>query len=113
MTNWKDKLTEMDSTLDLGIDDILSSRQESQMNDVGLVNKHSGAGILVRESGRIEAFADHGLGFVIDPDTQSMMLFAPNLKIFNQKKETMSFNNRADFLQKEYKDVSEILNKGG
>lgn len=98
--------------IDNNVDDIQTQQTEAKSKDVGLVNPTSGAGMLVRENGRIEAFADYGLGFRIDPDTQSLSIFAPNLKLFYQKKSHVDYDQDMHFIKDEYKDALDLVEGG-
>jgi hypothetical protein len=109
MENWKDRLFEMDALPNEEIDDMLVKSSEAKNHDVGLINPHNGAGLLIREDQSIEAFSDYGLGFRIDPVTQSVSIFAPTIKFFCNKKEEFNWNDEFTYLRNEYKDVIDIL----
>jgi hypothetical protein len=109
MEGWKDRLFEMDSLPNDEIDEMLIKSSEAKKNDVGIINPNNGAGMLIREDQTIEAFADYGLGFRIDPVTQSFSIFAPTIKFFCNKKEEFNWNEHFTYLRDEYKDVIDIL----
>lgn len=110
--SWKDKLFDLDSRNIDDIDDLYKQSTEVKNHDIGLVNQKSGAGIIARENGRIEAFSDFGLGFRIDPETQSLSVFAPNIKLFTSKKQEFSYEQGMTFLKNEYKDAMDVYQKG-
>jgi len=109
MAEWKDKLIDIDMGVEHNIDDVYEMSKETKMEDVGMVNPNNGAGMLVRDSGKIEAFSDYALGFVMDPETQSFSIYAPNLKMFFNKKEEIKFNQDMSILKNEYDDVLKII----
>jgi len=95
--------------LENNVDDIYTQETEAKNNDIGMINPHSGAGVLVRENGLLEAFADYGLGFRIDPETQSFSIFAPNLKLFYQKIEEIRYDQNMTFIKDEYKEALDAI----
>ncbi|CDQ41804.1 hypothetical protein [Virgibacillus salexigens] len=113
MSSWKEKLLNMDMELENNVDNLFIQSTEAKGKDIGLINPTSGTGVLAREDGRVEAFADYGLGFRMDPKTQSFSIFAPNLKMFYQKKEEISYNQKLNFIQGEYKTVLDKLTEDG
>lgn len=109
LAKWKDKLLQMDMEIERNLDDVQIQHTEAKAKDIGLVNPASGAGMLIRDNGRIEAFADYGLGFRFDPDTQSLSVFAPNLKLFYNHKSELKHEDKMTFLKDEYKDALDII----
>lgn len=99
----------MDSEVDEAIDDVLEHQRHSGSEDVGLINPNVGAGIMVRENGKIEAFSDYGLGFSFDPETQSLNVFAPNINIFHQNIEKANYNHHLTFFKNEYEEARKKL----
>lgn len=113
MAQWKDKLFELDQELDQNVNDLLTQSTEAKVHDVGLISPKSGAGVLVRENGKVEAFADYGLGFRMDPETQSLSIYAPNLRLFYQKKNVYDYKEAFTYIKDEYKDVLNLLKEKG
>ncbi|WP_089097198.1 hypothetical protein [Parageobacillus galactosidasius] len=112
MENWKDELWELDSMPTQELDELFIQSAEAKRNDVGLINPSNGAGILIREDQTIEAFADYGLGFRIDPVTQSFSIFAPTIKLFYNKKEEISWDEEFTYFRGEYEEMKDILEAG-
>ena len=109
MAKWKDYLYEFDQNVDSNINDLDTERTEAKVNDIGIINQSNGVGILARDNGRLEGYADYGLGFRMDPETQSLSIFAPNLRIFSNSVETHDFNKQVTFIKNEYKDALQII----
>lgn len=109
MENWKDELWELDSMPAEELDELFIKSSEAKRNDIGLINPSNGAGLLIREDQTIEAFADYGLGFRMDPATQSFSIFAPNIKLFYNKKEEISWNETFTYFRGEYSEIKKIL----
>lgn len=106
---WKDELYELDVTEAQDLDDLADQSTEAKNDDVGFVNPSSGAGILARENGQLEGFADYGLGFRFSRDSQSLLVFAPSVHIFSthiEKHDTVVQNT---YLRDEYGDINDLL----
>lgn len=109
---WKDDLNELDLTEPQDLDDLAENSTEAKAEDVGFVNPKSGAGILGREDGVLEGFADYGLGFRFSRNSQSLMVFAPSVHIFSSSINKHDKIIRNTYLKDEYGDIEEILSKG-
>lgn len=106
---WKSELAKMDLQEAQDLDTIADANSEAKTNDIGIINPTSGAGILARENGLLEGFADHGLGFRFDPSTQRLLVFAPEVHLFTSKIETHSANETATYFTKEAAMVRDLL----
>lgn len=107
--SWKDDLYSLDTEEPQDLDELFDTSTEAKNGDVGFVNPVSGAGILGRESGVLEGFADYGLGFRFSRDSQSLMVFAPSVHIFStdiQKHDTVIKNT---YLRDEYGEIEDML----
>jgi hypothetical protein len=106
---WIQILNDIEMKEDQNLDDLMLRSKINPGDDVGLIHAKTGAGILARDNGRLEGFADTGLGFRMDPQTHSFSLFAPTISFFcfdfkvydKDNKETLNrINNEfADVLQ--------------
>lgn len=109
---WKKELFQLDMHQSKDLDYAAETITEAKNDDVGIVNSKSGAGILARENGILEGFADYGLGFRFNRNTQSLMVFAPNIHVFSpsiQKHEKITKNS---YFQDEYQDILQVLESG-
>ncbi|WP_157066961.1 hypothetical protein [Alicyclobacillus shizuokensis] len=99
---------------DVDIDDMVNqfhATNGTDNQDVGFVHRMTGAGILARSSGTLEGFADYGLGFRIDPDTQSITFVAPTIQFLCYQTKTYdpNFKQPLNPINKEFADVLQIL----
>lgn len=108
---WKEDLYELDLRQPKDLDDLAEESTEAKNNDVGFVNANSGAGILGRENGTLEGFADYGLGFRFNRDSQSLLVFAPNIHVFSSNIQKHDKIVPSTYLKDEYGDIEEILNE--
>ncbi len=106
---WKEDLYELDMREPQDLDDLAHRSGEAKVNDIGIINPASGAGILARENGVLEGFADYGLGFRFSRDSQSLMVFAPSVHIFASDIQKHDRIVRNTYLRDEYGDIEEIL----
>jgi hypothetical protein len=113
MSGWKDRLFEMDMKESSDMNEIHKREYETQNNDVGVINPINGSGILVRDNKRIDAFSDFGLGFRIDPETQSFSIFAPTIKFFCHTQKTFDYEKTESYLKGEYKDALDTIQNRG
>lgn len=107
--SWKDALYKLDIEETDDLDALSESSTEAKPDDIGMVNTVSGAGILARESGTLEGFADYGLGFRFSRDSQSLLVFAPNIHLFSMNIEKHDALIKTTFLKDEYKDIENLL----
>jgi hypothetical protein len=107
--SWKDQLYEIDIRESQDLDDLAEGSTEAKNNDVGFVNPNSGAGVLGRENGTLEGFADYGLGFRFNRDNQSLMVFAPNIHVFSTNIQKHDKVVKTTFLQGEYEDIEKLV----
>jgi hypothetical protein len=107
--SWKDDLYELDTYEPDDLDTLSETSTEAKADDVGMINPVSGAGILARENGTLEGFADYGLGFRFSRDSQSLMIFAPSIHIFSSNIEKHDRIVRNTYLRDEYGDIEDIL----
>ena len=108
---WKEDLYKLDLHEAEDLDDLADQSSVAKTNDVGFVNPNSGAGILGRENGTLEGFADYGLGFRFSRDSQSLMVFAPSVHIFSHAVEKHDKVIRNTYLKDEYGEIDQILNE--
>lgn len=106
---WKEDLYKLDLHEAEDLDDLASQSTEAKTNDVGFVNPNSGAGILGREDGSLEGYADYGLGFRFSRDSQSLMVFAPAVHIFSGSIQKHDKVIRNTYLKGEYEEVEALL----
>jgi|GEM_PF-3311239 len=109
--SWKEDLYELDLYESLDLDVIADQSTEAKENDIGMINPISGAGILARENGTLEGFADYGLGFRFSRDSQSLLIFAPNIHVFSLHIEKHDKIIRNTYLKDEYGDIENLLNE--
>lgn len=107
--SWKDDLYELDMHEAEDLDELAEQSTEAKDQDVGFVNPRSGAGILGRDNGTLEGFADYGLGFRFSRDSQSLMVFAPSIHLFSHSVEKHDKVIRNTYLKDEYGDIEAIL----
>jgi hypothetical protein len=107
--SWKHKLLQMDTQVAEDLDTLMVQSTEAKNHDVGIINPTSGVGLLARENGRIEAFSDYGLGFRIDPVTQSFSIYAPTIRMFAEKVESHTEEKPVSYIKGEYKEVLDLL----
>lgn len=108
--SWKQKLHEFDLQTPKNIDDIADESTAAKTNDVGFVNPNSGAGVLGRENGDLEGFADYGLGFRFNREKQSLSIFAPTINLFSTNINKQDTLDKKAYFVDELKDVEAILN---
>jgi hypothetical protein len=107
--SWKDKLHGMMFKEDQNIDEAVEQATEVKGKDIGFVNDVTGAGILARENGKLEGFADYGLGFRFDPGTQTFSLFAPNVKLFTANLSVHEGEESFQYFKNEFADVMALM----
>lgn len=112
-SNWKDTLFQMDMQPLQSMDEVAEQSYSTKTNDIGLIHPINGAGILVRENKKIEAYSDFGLGFRMDPDTQSFSVFAPTIKFFTNEFKTYDYEEDKTYFEGEYQDIINILEGNG
>ena len=112
MARWKEELFEFDSRGKESLNQVHEKSYNTKPNDIGLINPLNGAGLLVRENKKIEAFSDYGLGFRIDPESQSFAIFAPTIKFFANEVKTYDHEESKTYLKEEYKDILDLLKEG-
>lgn len=108
---WKEDLYDLDIIAAEDLDVIAETSTEAKNDDIGFVNSKSGAGILARENGTLEGFADYGLGFRFSRDSQSLMVFAPSVHIFSQDIQKHDKVVTTTYLRDEYSDIENILSE--
>ncbi|ECP9029742.1 hypothetical protein FU976_07970 [Campylobacter jejuni] len=108
---WKEDLYDLDLMQAEDLDDLADVSTESKNDDIGFVNPTSGSGILARENGTLEGFADYGLGFRFSKDSQSLMVFAPSVHIFSQDIQKHDKVVKNTYLRDEYSDIESILSE--
>lgn len=107
--SWKQKLTNLDLRVTEDIDFLTETATEAKENDVGVINSISGAGILARENGDLEGYADYGLGFRFSRKKQALMVFAPSVHVFTQNLQKHTDMKPNSYLKDELKDVHDLL----
>lgn len=106
---WKEQLFAMDTQPLQSMNDVAEEAYSTKANDIGLVHPVTGAGLLIRENNKIEAYANFGLGFRLDPETQSFSVFAPKIKFFTNELKTYDYEENKSYFQGEYKDIIDLL----
>jgi hypothetical protein len=109
--SWRDDLYKLDMHESDDLDSLAEQSTEAKNNDFGFINPVSGTGILGRENGELEGFADYGLGFRFSRDSQSLMVFAPSVHIFSTHIEKHDQVVKNTYLRDEYGDIDTILQK--
>jgi hypothetical protein len=109
--SWKDDLFSLNMLQSEDLDELAESSTEAKNDDIGMVNSVSGAGILARENGTLEGFADYGLGFRFSRDSQALMVFAPSIHLFTQDIQKHDKVVRNTYLRDEYGDIDAILSE--
>jgi len=106
--SWKDDLLFYDQQEVEDLDDMEQKENMFHSEDIGFLNRYNGAGMIIRKNKRIECLSDFGLGFVFDPNHQSLSVFAPNLKLFTSKIEKHEYNKAESFLKNEYQEILDM-----
>lgn len=109
--SWKDDLYAYELNESQDLDELAETSTEAKNDDMGFVNPVSGAGILARENGVLEGFADFGLGFRFSRDSQSLMVFAPSVHIFSSEIQKHDKVVRNTYLKDEYGDIESLLSE--
>jgi hypothetical protein len=109
--SWKDDLNDLNVYESQDLDELAENSTEAKNNDIGFVNSVSGSGVLARENGTLEGFADYGLGFRFSKDSQSLMVFAPSVHIFSTDIQKHDKVVRNTYLRDEYADIDSLLSE--
>lgn len=107
--SWKQKLTDLDLRPSEDIDFLTETSTEAKENDIGLINSISGSGLLAKENGDLEGYADYGLGFRFSRKKQALMVFAPSIHVFSQNIQKHTDMKANSYLKDELKDVHDLL----
>lgn len=107
--SWKSTLTEHDMRISEDLDFLADHSTRSKEDDIGLINPKSGAGILARENGTLEGYADYGLGFRFSKEKQALLVFAPSIHVFTKEIHKYDSIEKQTYLRDEYADVVELL----
>lgn len=90
--DWRERFMEEIYQNEEDIDMLLAEDKNIEPEEAAMINTTSGAGIVARNDGSLQGFADYGLGFRFDKETQTLMVVAPNIHIISknfQKHETI------------------------
>lgn len=111
MSKWMQVIQDMAFNEDQNLDEMTRDSTKAKDHDIGFVNAKSGAGILARDSGVLEGYADHNLGFRFDPKTKTLMLIAPTIKMFCQDFNVYKPEDAPKFerLTKEHEEILGLL----
>lgn len=109
--SWKDDLYAYELNESQDLDELAETSTEAKNDDLGIVNPISGTGILARENGVLEGFADYGLGFRFSRDSQSLMVFAPSVHIFSSDIQKHDKVVKNTYLRDEYGDIESLLSE--
>ena len=107
--SWKDELYKYDMTVAEDLDTLANRSTAAKTNDVGFVNPISGAGVMGKENGDLEGFADYGLGFRFSRKKQSLFVYAPHIHLFTKGITQHDNVNQRSYFRDEHKDVDELL----
>lgn len=101
--HWSEKINQLKQRNEQNVDQLVNHQQLIQDHDCGLVHPFHGAGMMIRESGKIEAFADYGLGFQMDPKTKTMTFFAPKMIFVAHEEQHLSDQQQQGSIYDEWK----------
>lgn len=107
--SWKEDLMNYEMEPLKNLDDIADEQTIAKNKDVGFVNPNNGVGIMARENGDLEGFADYGLGFRFHRETQSLSVFAPTLNLFVNRIIKQEDTDPVSFYSGELKDIENLL----
>jgi hypothetical protein len=107
--SWKEELYKYELNESQDLDKMANASTELQDDDIGVLNPTSGAGIVAKKDGTLEAFADYGLGFRFSPQSQSLSIFAPNVHVFSTNIQKHDQVTTKTYLKDEYQDVESLL----
>lgn len=85
------KLSNEDRLFALIRQDVMDIEEEASESgsiystDSALLNQHSGAGFVARDTGSLEGWSDNNLGFSFDPETDSLVVMATNIILMTKK----------------------------
>jgi hypothetical protein len=83
MKTWMETLNELLLNQDdKNLNQVAEDHTKASSDDVGFVNPVSGAGMLARSNGRLEGFADYGLGFRVDPSNKTFSIYGSRIHLF-------------------------------
>jgi hypothetical protein len=77
---WKEKLAEMKANPRKDIKEMMDKHQTAHNKDVGFYGKNGGS-VFVRDGGCVDLFAKEGCGIRIDPDTDSVSIYATKINL--------------------------------
>jgi hypothetical protein len=114
MAKWMDQLNNIMFPIEQNIDDMLRASNEAKTHDIGLINKVSGAGLLARDSGVLEAFAYYHLGFRMDPSRMMFSVYAPNIQFVCKNFQVIDDIEKQPFdpINDDYKAVLDMIGGG-
>lgn len=107
--DWRKELYELDMEPLRNIDDLANEQTLVKENEIGFVHPTTGVGVVTRNDGNLEGFADHSLGFQFDRETQSLSVFASQINLFTHQIYKHDGKEIKEFYQDEWKDVQELL----
>jgi hypothetical protein len=104
-----EKLNELKFKKEKNIDEILREKEEIKKNEIGMVHPTSGSGIIIKENGNVDFFADNGLGVQFNKEKKTISFygskvkfFCSDFKIINQKEVNYEMNE-------EWKEIIKLL----
>ena len=107
---WIQTLNRIAERRERNLDELLYSRKANQGKDMGLIHPETGAGLMARANGEVVAFADQGIGFRMDPASQTLSLYAPKMKFFCFEHKFYDYEEAENpVLQEEYQTIIELL----
>ncbi len=109
MLEWKSRLNTMIEKEDQNIDEMANESSEAKTNDVGLINNKSGAGLLARDTGVLEAFSYYNLGFRFDPENMSLSFYAPHIKMFTGDYQIIDSDQVSNPITDEYQEILKLI----
>jgi len=109
MRSWLQKLNALQTKKDQNLDIVAQKKTQASTDDVGLINPVSGAGIMARESGRLEGYADYGLGFRFDPESKTFSVFASRIRFFTSDFKVVDESQATERIDSDFAEILELI----
>lgn len=107
-SNWKESLFNEIYKTYTRMDTAHEESYSTKEKEIGLIHPLLGTGMLLRNNGAIEAFADYNLGFKIDPDNNTLSIYAPTIALHTNEIVHSNYENKTYF-SKEVKEILEYV----
>ena len=109
MKSWLKTLNDMHFKNDQNLDEAVQEKTQATTNDVGLINPVSGAGVMARENGKLEGYADYGLGFRFDPASKTYSVFASKIRFFCSDFKVLDESQASERIDEDFAEILELI----